>query len=61
MERYFQQIYFSEVSANVRKITDLHKNAYSSAINSRLIICISKERAWYPLQEKKAMVLKYIF
>ena len=32
-------------------VYNAHKNAYSSIIDSRIIICISDERVYHPLQE----------
>ena len=47
---------------NFRKITYLHKDAcFSFIINSRIIIRISDERAWHPLQENEAIFSKNIF
>ena len=51
-EEIFSKNFFKNFRASFRKITYLHKNACSSLIiNSRIVICISDERAWHPLQE----------
>ena len=38
-----------------------NKNAYSSIINSEIVIRISGENAWHLLQEMKRYLKKYIF
>ena len=57
---------FSKFSKNFRsnfqKIRYLHKNArFFFIINSRIIIRISDERVWHPLQEKEAIFSKNYF
>ena len=48
---YFQKT-FKNIWQNFLTIMYLYKNAYSSLIiNSRIIIHMSDERAWHPLQE----------
>ena len=57
-----EAIFSKNFRAKIRKITYLHKNAYSShIINSRIVIRISDERAWHPLQENEAIFSKKYF
>ena len=43
-------------------IWNAYRSAYSSIIiNSGVIICISGERAWHPLQENEATISKNYF
>ena len=58
MKRSFQKLFEKNFRPNFQKITYLHKNACSSIINSRIIIRISDERAWHPLQGNEAIFSK---
>ena len=63
-EEIFFKKYFSKIlDQNFEKLRICIKKACSSfIINSRIIIRISDERAWHPLQENEAMFSKkYIF
>ena len=58
----FKKIFSKNFRANFPNITYLHKHACSSfIIKSRIIIRISDERVWHPLQENEAILKKYIF
>ena len=62
VRRYFQKTFFNNFRPNFWKITYLHKNACSShIINSRIVIRISDERDWHPLQENEAIFSKNIY
>ena len=62
MRLYCKKIFFKNFRANFRKITYLHKNACSSfIINSRIVIRISDERAWHPLQKNEVIFSKNIY
>ena len=62
IKRYLKKIFFKNFRSNFWKIRYLHTNSCSSLIiNSRIVICISDERAWHPLQENEAIFSKNIF
>ena len=58
MKRYFQKFY-TEFSKNF--IFAQEKACSFFIINSRIIIRISDERVWHPLQEKEAILSKNYF
>ena len=63
---FSKKINFKNFRSNFRKIRYLHKNScFSLIINSRIVIRISDEQAWHPLQENEAIFSKkkiiYIF
>ena len=52
----FKILFFKNFRSNFRKIRYLHKNScFSLIINSRIVVRISDERAWHPLQENEAI------
>ena len=62
-EMIFSKKYFSKILDRIfEKIRICTKNACSFfIINSRIIIRISDERVWHPLQEKEAIFSKNYF
>ena len=59
---FAKKIFFKNFRLNFPKIRYLHKKSCSSLIiNSRIVICISNERAWHPLQENDAIFSKNYF
>ena len=57
MTRRFQK----SVGPSVCPFVTLTKKAHSFIINSRIVIRISDERVWHPLQEKEAIFSKNYF
>ena len=56
---FSKKIIFKIFRLNFRKIRYLHKNfCFSLIINSRIVIRISDERAWHPLQENEMIFSK---
>ena len=61
-EAIFSKKYFSKILWRIFEKFCTCINAYSPfIINSRIIIHISDERVWHPLQENEAIVSKYYF
>ena len=62
MKRYFQSIIFPKILVQVFEKLDICiKILGPLIINSRLVICISDERTWHPLQENEAIFSKNIY